>query len=289
LHRNENDAQAREMGMDDAMSEKSTSIEASSPAAISDDPITVIAAGVLAATLAAVCHETLGHGLGCIVVGGRITLLTSIYFRCLGATALTDAAGPLGSFLAGMAAFAVLSLRSPGRTTRLFLILFGAINLFWLFGQMVYCAALGKDDWAFVALQMGWSWVWRPIAAAIGVAGYALALRQSTAALAKTGAPTRPAIRLAYIAAVASAVIAGLMWRPEPVRSAIEGFLAVGLAPLGLLIAVTRTGRAQAAIAVHLPITRSWWWIAVGVMVFGVFLFTQGLGLGPLAITGLPA
>jgi hypothetical protein len=154
---------------------------------------------------------------------------------------------------------------------------------------MVYCALLGKDDWAFVALQMGWSWVWRPITAGIGVAGYALALRQSTAALGKTDAPTPAAIRLAYIAAVASAVIAGLMWRPEPVRSAIEGFLAVGLAPLGLLIAVTRTGRAQAAIAVQLPVTRSWWWIAVGVMVFGVFLFTQGLGLGPLAKTGLPA
>jgi len=278
--------------MDEAMSDRSTSIEASGTAAISDDPITVIAVGVLAATLAAVCHETLGHGLGCIVVGGRITLLTSIYFRCLGATALTDAAGPLGNFLAGMAAFAFLSLRSPDRTMRLFLILFGAFNLFLLFAQMVYCAVLRKDDWAFVALQMGWSWVWRPIAAGIGVAGYVLALlalRQSTAALAETGAPTRPAIRLAYIAAVASAVIAGLMWRPEPIRSAIEEFLTVGLAPLGLLFAVARTGRAQAAIAVHPPIARSWRWIAVGVMVFGVFLFTQGLGLGPLAKTGLPA
>jgi hypothetical protein len=275
--------------MDEAKSERPSSIEASSPAAISDDPITIIAVGVLAATLAAVCHETLGHGLGCIAVGGRIALLTSIYFRCLGASALIDAAGPLGSFLAGLAAFAFLSLRSCGRTMRLFLILFGAINLFWLFGQMVYCALLGRDDWAFVALQMGWSWVWRPIAAGIGVAGYALALRQTSAALAETGAPTPAAMRLAYIAAVASAVIAGLMWRPEPVRSAIEGFLAVGLAPLGLLIAVTRAGRAQAAIAVQPPIIRSRWWIAVGVIVFAVFLLTQGLGLGPLAKTGLPA
>ena len=67
--------------MVEAKSERSTSIEASGTAAISGDPITVIAVGVLAATLAAVCHETLGHGLGCIVVGGRITLLTSIYLR----------------------------------------------------------------------------------------------------------------------------------------------------------------------------------------------------------------
>jgi hypothetical protein len=60
----------------------------------SDDSATVIAAGILAATLAAVCHETLGHGLGCVIDGGRVTLLTSIWFRCHGATSLTDAAGP---------------------------------------------------------------------------------------------------------------------------------------------------------------------------------------------------
>jgi hypothetical protein len=117
--------------MSEANSQRSTSIEVSSAAAISGDLATVIAVGVLAATLVAVCHETLGHGLGCIVVGGRITLLTSIYFRCLGATALTDAAGPLGNFVGGIAAFALLSLRTSGQTTRLLLILFGAFNLFW--------------------------------------------------------------------------------------------------------------------------------------------------------------
>jgi len=274
--------------MSEANSQRSTSIEVSGAAAISGDLATVIAVGILAATLAAVCHETLGHGLGCIVVGGRITLLTSIYFRCLGATALTDAAGPLGNFVGGIAAFALLSLRTSGQTTRLFLILFGAFNLLWLFAQMTYCALLDNDDWHFVALHLGWSWVWRPIVAALGIAGYVLVVRRSTAALAKPGAPAHKAIRLAYIAAVASAVIAGLMWHPERIRSAIEGFLAVGLAPLGLLIAATRAGRANAATAVHPPITRSWWWIAAGVMVFGIFLFTQGLGLGPLAKIGLP-
>jgi hypothetical protein len=93
-------------------------------------------------------------------------LLTSIYVRCAGATALTPAAGPLGNFLAGIAAFAFLTFRSPGRTAQLFLILFGAFNSFWLFGQMIYCALLRIDDWALVALRMGWSWVWRPVGCA---------------------------------------------------------------------------------------------------------------------------
>jgi hypothetical protein len=59
------------------------------PPALRDDLPTVVAAGVLTATLAALCHETLGHGLGCLAVGGRITLLTSIWFRCHGAKSLT--------------------------------------------------------------------------------------------------------------------------------------------------------------------------------------------------------
>jgi hypothetical protein len=269
------------------MSEASS--ERSSPIAIvaSDDLITVVAVGVLAANLAVVCHETLGHGVGCILEQGRIMLLTSIYVRCARATALTPAAGPFGNFLAGIAAFAFLSLKPLGRTSRLFLILFGAFNLFWLFGQMTYCALLRIDDWAIVAVRLGWSWVWRPLVAAIGIAGYATAIRLSTVALTRRGAPGRHAIQLAYIAAAASAVMAGLMWRPEPVRSAIEGLSAVGVAPLGLLIAATLAGRARQTIPADLVIARSWYWITTSAMVFGIFLFTQGQGLGPLASVGL--
>jgi hypothetical protein len=74
--------------MSEVSSERSSSIAASGTIVASDDLITGVAVGVLA-TLAAVCHETLGHGVGCILDGGRITLLTSIYVRCAGATALT--------------------------------------------------------------------------------------------------------------------------------------------------------------------------------------------------------
>src|SRR5580692_400345 len=89
---------------------------------------TASAAGVLAATLAAICHETLGHGLGCIGVGGQITLLTSIWFRCQGATSITDAGGSIASLLAGVASIALLSFKVRNRTAQLVLILFGAFS-----------------------------------------------------------------------------------------------------------------------------------------------------------------
>jgi hypothetical protein len=70
-----------------------------------DDRPAVAAAGLLAATSAALCHETMGHGLGCIADGGQITLLTSIWFRCRGRMTMTDAGGPFASLVAGLVAF----------------------------------------------------------------------------------------------------------------------------------------------------------------------------------------
>ena len=255
---------------------------------------TVIAAGVLAATLAAICHETLGHGLGCIGVGGRITLLTSIWFRCKGATSLTDAGGSIASLAGGMAAILFLSLfKLQSAARRLFLTLFGAISLFWFAAQLIDHPIVDRDDWAFIARRLEWPWIWRPIMVGVGVVAYAATVRLMLAVLRRTGAPGRQAIRVAYTAAATSAVIAGLMWSAAPVSSAKEGFLTLGIAPLGLLVAsgmADRTAQASTRGSANprSPILRSWTWIATSAVVFGTFLAVQGRGLGVLASIGLP-
>jgi hypothetical protein len=256
------------------------------PSPPSDDAATVVAAGILAATLAAVCHETLGHGLGCIIDGGRITLLTSIWFRCQGATSLTDAGGPLASLIAGLLTFALVRRSAPGRVTRFVLILFAAYSLFWFAGQLIDHAIINGDDWGIIARRQGWPWLWRPIAVATGVAAYAATLGLAHNVLGRTDAPGRRAIRLAYAAGAVSAVVAGLMWQPEPVRSAVEGFLTLGVAPLGLLAAAYWAARGAGIAAA--PIVRSWNWIAISAAVYVIFLLVQGRGLGPLAAIGLP-
>ena len=275
-------------GMTEEMPGTSLPVEAPGPRAASDDPATVIAAGILAATLAALCHETLGHGLACVGVGGRIILLTSIWFQCQGATSLTDAGGPLASLVAGAAAFALLSLDISRGVARFVLILFGALSLFWFAGQLIDHALINGDDWGFIARRNSWPWIWRPIAATIGVAAYAAAIGLSRALLRRKDAPGRNAIRLAYAAGAASAVIAGLMWRPEPIRSALEGFLTLGIAPLGLLVAARRAGGDADGITLVPPMARSWRWIAVSLVVFAIFLFVQARGLGSLAAIGRP-
>src|SRR5215831_17071170 len=94
----------------------------------SDDIITVIACGVLSATLAAICHETLGHALACSAEGGEVVLLTSIWFRCQGASILTVLAGPIASLVSGLIGLALLRRPSISGAERLALTLFSAFN-----------------------------------------------------------------------------------------------------------------------------------------------------------------
>ena len=255
------------------------------PAAASGDPATVMAAGILAATAAAICHESIGHGVGCLAGGGRIALLTSIWFQCSVGLSLADAGGPLVSLCAGAAALAALH-RSMPPVARLVLLLFASFSLFWFAAQLIDHALLDRDDWAFIARRSGWPRAWRPVAVVIGIVVYAASFRAIVRFLRTAMAPTGHAVSLGYAAAVASAVVAGLAWPSAPLRGALEAALTLGGAPLGLLVAAWRAGTRTASAP---PIPRSWGWIAASILVFGLFVAVQGRGLGPDAGAPLPS
>ncbi len=245
-----------------------------------DDTATVAAVGALAATMATVCHETLGHGLGCLGAGAHITLLTSVWFRCSTSSVGADAGGPIGNLVAGILAVALLSRTRADPTVRLLLLLFGALSLFWFMGQLTFESATNRhDDW-YWALQPGRAAIWRPVGIIVGIGGYVLAQRVLAAINREHGGCKGRSIRLAYAAAAASAVIAGLMWRPEPFRSALEGFLILGLAPLGLLGIAGKTSQDVGNDIRPGCVPRSWIWIAVCAVIFGLFLCIQARGLG---------
>jgi hypothetical protein len=230
--------------------------------------------------------------LGCIGVGGQITLLTSIWFRCQGATSITDAGGSIASLLAGVASIALLSFKVRNSVAQLVLILFGAFSLFWFAAQLIDHPILNKDDWAFIARRMEWPWIWRPIMVVIGVAAYIATVRIMSAVLRRKCAPGKHAIRLAYASATTSAIVAGLMWRVAPFVSAKEAFLTLGIAPLGLLVASmmasrTMQGNDRDSPDLHSPIPASWALIVGSAVVFAVFSIVQGRGLGQLAQIGL--
>lgn len=257
------------------------------PASSSDDAITVIALGVLAATLAAICHEALGHGLGCLDSGGRVALLTSIWFRCSKWSAITDAAGPAGNLAAGLLALALLRRCRPGTAVRFLLLLSAAFNLFWLTAQLAFESLTDRhDDW-YWALQMNPPGAWRTAGAVVGIGGYMIVARTVAALVRGQGGPKPRDIRLGHAAATASAALAGLMWRPEPFRSALEGALTLGATSLVLLSIARRASRDGGDGAGVCSVPRSWIWISASAVLFGIFLVFQARGLGPMATSRL--
>ena len=247
----------------------------------SSDTITVIAIGVLGATLATVSHETLGHGIGCISTGGHISLLTSIWFRCSQPSWLADIGGPAANLILGCLGIALLRSIKSGTAMKFFLLMFGALNLFWFMGQLIFESLTAThDDW-HTTFVMGSPHVLRAVGAITGIGGYLLTTRLLSR-LAREQQAQPDAIRFAYVAAAASAVISGLMWQPEPLRSALEGFLVLGVAPVGLFrVSRALAQRHEDDEGINV-ISRSWLWICLCVVIFGVFLFVQARGVGSL-------
>lgn len=239
------------------------------------DRFTAASIGVLAATLGAVSHELIGHGLGCLSDGGRITLLTSIYFKCAGATWLTDGAGPVASLAFGLISLGALKAIPQTGWLRYFLMVSALIGFGWFAGQAIYSAALNTDDWAFVARWLHWPPVWRLFAAAIGAGVYVLIAR----ILARLSTPGELAMALA--ASAASAAVAGLLWMKAPIKGAVEGAAAVGIAPMLILLVMKRRQAEEQAPAS--PGLRSWPWIAVAAVTYGLFLIGPSRGFGPLS------
>ena len=67
-----------------------------SAAAKDDNAATIAAAAIIAACLTTIAHEAFGHGGACLASGGRIELLTSVYFECAPRAWPIALAGPLG-------------------------------------------------------------------------------------------------------------------------------------------------------------------------------------------------
>jgi hypothetical protein len=254
-----------------------------------DDPLTLAAVGVAAAVVAQLAHETLGHGGTCLAVGGRVTLLTAVWFRCLGGGPLTDLMGPAGNLIAGVLVFALAGARRLGPATRLFVILLGGLNLFWFAGQSIFSGLFDTEDVAYAARALGWpAALWRSLSVLAGLAVYGVALRVLAARLRSVMAPDEPPaalrVRVAvpFAAAVISGIAAGLLWPRNPLGSALNEAGQFGLSSLVGWLSVRRAIRLGPSSEGAL-VTRSWLWLAGAALLFAAFAIVQGRGLGPLA------
>ena len=172
-------------------------------------------------------------------------------------------------------ATAALRFTAPTSWARLFLLTSSLIGWGWLAGQMIYSAALNKDDWAFLTWALHWPSAWRVVAMVVGAGLYIGAARLVVPFCSVSGTTQ------ALAAGAASAALAGLLWAKAPVGDALEAFAAVGVAPAVLLLLIKR--RKDKINTVAPTLRRSWPWITAAAASYALFLAALSRGLGPLS------
>lgn len=247
-----------------------------------DDIATVVAIAALAACLATVAHEAVGHGLPCIALGGEITQLTSVYFQCSAEGTAIAAGGPTGNLAAAALSYWAFTFTPANATrTRFLLLLTMAFSLFWFAGYLGYSAARQTGDLYFVAYDLFGSPTFALRAGAIIIALllYFVGVRAARILSDQLSPDPKRVRRLLYIgwiAATLSGIAAALMYAPDRVGAAVQAALEIGAASLPLL-----TRGVVAPIGARAPnaiIERSWPWIAASTLVFATFVLTLGRG-----------
>jgi hypothetical protein len=169
------------------------------PSAISNNPsqtnglsldiLTIIAIGLVSFIFKNVLHEAVGHGGGCLLVGGVPLTLSTAHFDC-GYQSVSGcgvrfvaAAGTLVNFIA--AYFFWLAFRSPrvkSPTWRYFFWLAMSGNFFAAAGYPLFSGLIGVGDWVDVVQGFQPAWFWRLLLTLSGlilyVVGVWLSLRE---------------------------------------------------------------------------------------------------------------
>ncbi|MBA3532276.1 MAG: hypothetical protein H0T73_10180, partial [Ardenticatenales bacterium] len=166
------------------------SFASSQTKSLSLDTPTLMAIGIVAFILANVLHEALGHGGGCLLVGGEPLALSSAHFRCgmedvsLLGQRFVAAAGTLVNFIAAhLFWLAFRHTRLASSALRYFCWLALSSNFFVAAGYPLFSGVLGVGDWSAVTEGLHPSWLWRLLLIASGLALYALGVWVSLRAM----------------------------------------------------------------------------------------------------------
>jgi hypothetical protein len=191
----------------------------------SDDTLTVCAISVLAAMLASVLHEGIGHAAIALATGTKSGLLTAIAWSSESDSRLVAAGGTLVNLAAGAVFWAALRrAQKLSITTRYFLLISMAFNLFDGTGYFFFSGVSDFGDWARVIEGMQPHWMWRLVLFTVGVATYYAAVIlvgkgcvQDLGVRLEDSARLRKLSLLPYISAIVIVGLAGLL-NPISVR-----------------------------------------------------------------------
>jgi hypothetical protein len=249
-----------------------------------NDWLTAAAIGLMAMCVVTFDHEALGHGGMCLAFGGHIRLLTSSLFRCDVRTAWLDVAGPLGNLLMATLALACLRfvpLRLLG--LRLFLITVTAFGYFWESGYLIRAMHRKEGDLYFAVRDFwGDPGVWqRTMAAIAGLIFFVFTARLASKLLLDiwpNAVQARAMARTVWISATLGAALAALAYQGHGWGNLRDSILEIGLASFLFLFIPVRSRRAENASSPAV-LERSYFTIALAVLIYAVFVATMGRGI----------
>jgi hypothetical protein len=184
--------------------------------------------GILSYIVADIIHEVIGHGGACLIIGSKIELLTSVYFKSSPGNILVDMGGPTANLIFGGLALYILIKTS---FAKLFLFQVTAFNLFWFSGTILHSAISKTGDWTFVIKEIVSEPYSKVLLIIAGILSYAIILRVfnfylSTKNKGQQIEPlTKKNILYSFLFASIAAFVSGLFFQSDRLHSALEGLL----------------------------------------------------------------
>ncbi len=251
------------------------------------DFLTVISVAIIAYAAADMVHEALGHGTACLLLGFRMTRLSTVALEAVSDGYLVPAAGTIANVAVGAISLLLFHRLRGFNATRFFLWLFALLNILNGVGYLLFSGLSNFGDWSVVVSGFTPHWAWRTGLAIAGAALYVWAVRIGASAL--SGLVREGSIRKAdlgrlilpaYIAGGVLMVAASVFNPIDPKLILLSGAAASFGSSCGLInipTMVTESPTEQPPDFQTLPESRVW--IIAAIPVAAVFVGILGPGI----------
>jgi hypothetical protein len=250
-----------------------------------DDRLTLIAISAVACILQDVLHEGLGHGVTAWLSGARSVTMSTVALQSDIDTRWIAANGTLVNlFFAAIFWMLMLKPQRYRPTTRYFLVLALAGNLFTATGYFFFSGVTNFGDWAAVIRGLQPHWMWQTGLVGLGVVSYYASMLLVGSKLRPFQSNDRSSRRLrglCWTPYFTDGILAGLGGLLNPaglfyvVASALPSTLGANAGLLSLPSMMTGRNAQEGAGVVQ----RSIAWIAAGLVGSLLFIFVLGRGL----------
>ncbi|HWZ43219.1 MAG TPA: hypothetical protein VNW97_07065, partial [Candidatus Saccharimonadales bacterium] len=156
---------------------------ATQPAQPRVDFLTVISVAIIAYASTDMVHEALGHGLACLLLGFRMTRISTVALEAVSDGYLLPASGSIANLIFGALSLWLFHRARGFNATRYFLWLFALLNMLNGVGYLLFSGLSNFGDWSAVIARFTPHWAWRAGLTLAGGGFYVWAVHIGAAAM----------------------------------------------------------------------------------------------------------